>query len=530
MALDAANNDNNELPLISISVIGHVDSGKSTLTGVLASRWGDNDERKQKALEKEAASNNKSSFSWAYFTDTTAEERKRGVTIKASIVNLRTKKFRMNFLDCPGHADYLLNASRGCKNADVAIAVVPANFQASCSNQGMLATHLLMAAALGSTNFCICINKLDELEEDGTTKNAESTFHAAVAYIRKTVLPKVPVDPRKVVFLPISALHKKGLFSDDNNNYDFYANSKECVTYKDENNKEVKVLTLEDVINRYEAPVRRVDSDLRIIVNSVESVKGVGHVYCGQVVSGKLEPGMSIKIIPANIVSKVKTIQEHCKPIPFAIAGMNIGFTIDFKPQKGFDKNKAVGSVVCPENDKVQVYPFYLFNGYALKGGNKENKKEKPEYIKHNYTPTMCGVGKVACKFVKLLTCIEKKNAPTVYYPDSIPFKCKFTALIYPEKEIFMEDFNKVPELGRVIFVDKPHIVAMGHVTKGFTEDYVVKRWGIDVAALKKEGNDKKKSLLQVKANLIDQAFAKAESEKDGIPVPPASTTTAENA
>ena len=131
-----------EKPVIAISIIGHVDSGKSTLTGQLALKLGGLDERTLQKLQKEADEKNKSSFAMAFYTDKTKEERERGVTIQTTLVKMETEKFNITVIDCPGHADYIKNATSGCKQSDVSIVVCPARFEASCSSEGTLKTHL----------------------------------------------------------------------------------------------------------------------------------------------------------------------------------------------------------------------------------------------------------------------------------------------------------------------------------------------------------------------------------------------------
>ncbi|CAG2100732.1 unnamed protein product [Medioppia subpectinata] len=174
----------------------------------MATRFGQLDSRALSKLEKDAMENNKSSFALAYFTDKTEQERKRGVTIQTTLVKMETKKFAINFLDCPGHADYIKNATNGCKQSDLSIVVVPARFEASCSTEGTLKTHLTLAGILGSKNFIVCINKLDEVEIKNEN-SLETAFEAACEAVYK-FLKRLGVKREAVIFLPISALKGHG--------------------------------------------------------------------------------------------------------------------------------------------------------------------------------------------------------------------------------------------------------------------------------------------------------------------------------
>ncbi|MBD4785834.1 elongation factor 1-alpha, partial [Xanthomonas citri pv. citri] len=70
---------------ISIVVIGHVDSGKSTTTGHLIYKLGGIDKRVIERFEKEAAEMNKRSFKYAWVLDKLKAERERGTTIDIAL-------------------------------------------------------------------------------------------------------------------------------------------------------------------------------------------------------------------------------------------------------------------------------------------------------------------------------------------------------------------------------------------------------------------------------------------------------------
>lgn len=475
-----SNGEPQELPLLSISVIGHVDSGKSTLTGRLATRWGELDKRKMEKLEQIASSHNKTSFSLAYFSDTTKEERERGVTINTTIVKMRSSKFRLNLFDCPGHADYISNTTSGCKQADLSIVVVPADFTASCAPGGMLEPHIRLSKTLGVKCFIVCVNKLDEVAERNKT-HVKSTFDSAVVSIMKK-FKEARIKREDVIFLPISALNGIGIFK-DGEVFDFYKDM--APTMLDENKKEVKILTLEDAINIQPAPRRALDAPLRMTISSIANVQGHGTIYCGKVDFGTLTKGMSVRFLPSNIVTKIKSIQEHKVDKESAPAGMNIGFSIELRDKAQQDKIKT-GSIIASSTDtKFKMHSFYLVSAVSLKHGRETNG------IRVGYTPLLSATTNVPCKFVKLIS-YETKKTGVVADPDYIPNNARFTAVIYPTKDCFLEKSEDFPSLSRFVCLDSSSLAAAGAVLECLTDEEAATKYGIDVVALKK--NDMKRS------------------------------------
>ncbi|XP_077301380.1 LOW QUALITY PROTEIN: uncharacterized protein LOC143921933 [Arctopsyche grandis] len=459
-------------PLISISIIGHVDSGKSTLCGQLATRFGPLNKREQDKLTKIASENSKTSFALAYFSDRTEQERKRGVTIQTTLVEMETSKFRVNFLDCPGHADYIKNATSGCKQSDLSVVVVPADFQASCSVDGTLKTHLTLAAVLGSKQFIVCINKLDEIAAKNKT-DLETTFDAASAAVGK-LLKKLGVKLESVIFLPISALNGIGVFK-GGDVFPFYKGFKPA---NPEPGYEL-IMTLEEAINSQKAPSRPTDKPLRLPISSVCRVPGQGIILCGRVDYGSIKKGDQIKILPIDLTAEVKNVQAHKQDVEAGISGMNIGFSIITKDKIKYEAVKA-GDMVGPAIDpEFMLYPFYTISAVSLKGKAKSGQDEKG--IKAGYTPVLsCGTSNIATKFVKLISAQGKDTLvedPTIISKDQ-----RFSALIYPSKQALFESYKKFPFLGKFVCRDSGVLVVVGQISECISEEKAKSTYNYTIA------------------------------------------------
>merc|ERR1712072_1007011 len=226
---------------LSIVVIGHVDSGKSTTTGHLIYKLGGIDKRVIEKFEKEAAEMNKRSFKYAWVLDKLKAERERGITIDIALWKFEIPKYFVTVIDAPGHRDFIKNMITGTSQADCAVLIIAAGtgeFEAGISKDGQTREHALLAYTLGVKQLIIAINKMD------TTKWSEERYGA--------IIKKVGYNPKHVPFVPISGFNGDNMIEASTN----------CPWYKGwekETKAKVPGKTLLEAIDNIDPPSRPSD-------------------------------------------------------------------------------------------------------------------------------------------------------------------------------------------------------------------------------------------------------------------------------
>jgi elongation factor 1-alpha len=281
---------------INLVVIGHVDSGKSTSTGHLIYKCGGIDKRTIEKYEKEAAEAGRGSFKYAWVMDKLKSERDRGITIDISLWQFETQKYHFTIIDAPGHRDFIKNMITGTSQADCALLMIASpsgEFEAGISKEGQTREHALLAYTLGVKQMIVCCNKIDEQ----TVNYSEERYNE----IKKEIsdfIKKVGYKPENVPFIPISGWEGDNLIE----------KSTKTSWYKGP--------TLIQALDQIEPPKRPTDKPLRLPLQDVYKIGGIGTVPVGRVETGILKPGMNVVFAPSNIKSEVRSVERHHENVP----------------------------------------------------------------------------------------------------------------------------------------------------------------------------------------------------------------------
>ena len=415
---------------INLVVIGHVDSGKSTTTGHLIYKCGGIDKRVIEKFEKEAQDMGKGSFKYAWVLDKLKAERERGITIDIALWKFQTPKYYVTVIDAPGHRDFIKNMITGTSQADCAILIVAAGtgeFEAGISKEGQTREHALLANTLGVKQLIVAVNKMD------TAKYDQKRFEEIQKEV-KSFIKRVGYKPDNVPFVPISG------WAGDN----MIEKSANMPWYKGE--------TLLETIDKITPPTRPTNKPLRLPLQDVYKIGGIGTVPVGRVETGILKPGMTVKFAPTSVTTEVKSIEMHHEQLTEALPGDNVGFNV---------KNVSVKDIrrgnVCGDAKKSPPEECLNFTAQVI-------VMNHPGRISNGYTPVLdCHTAHIACKFAEIKNKIDKRtNKVTEEFPKFLKTGDAGMITLIPSKPMCVETFKDFPPLGRFAVRDMRQTVAVG--------------------------------------------------------------------
>ena len=413
-------------PHINLVFIGHVDHGKSTTVGRLLYDTGNVDEQALKKLKERAESLGKGGFEFAFVMDNLKEERERGVTIDLSYKKFITPKFEVTIIDAPGHKDFIKNMITGTSQADAAFLVVAAPEGAMAQTK----EHLWLLRTLGVKQICVLLNKMD------VSKYDQKRFEEVKTELSKLV-QSVGYKLDKVNFIPIAGFHG------DN------------VAKKSANMPWYTGPTLLEQIDKFDVPEKPTNLPLRVPIQDVYNITGIGVVPVGRVETGIMKPNDKIIVVPARdgkgIKGEVKTIEMHHEQISEALPGDNIGFTVKGIAKKDIEK----GDVLGHENNVPPVVSEFTAQIAVI---------NHPTVITVGYTPVFhIHTAQIACQFSELLYKIDPRTGQKVEGKvDFIKNGDVAMVKIKPTKPVVIEKQADNPHMARFAVRDAGQTVAAG--------------------------------------------------------------------
>jgi len=437
---------------INIVVIGHVDSGKSTSTGHLIYKCGGIDKRTIEKFEKEASEMGKGSFKYAWVLDKLKAERERGITIDIALWKFETEKYYVTIIDAPGHRDFIKNMITGTSQADCAVLIVAAGtgeFEAGISKNGQTREHALLAFTLGVKQLIIAVNKMDSTEPPYSEKRFTEISGEVSNYIKK-----IGYNPKAVAFVPISGWHGDNMIESGTN----------MGWYKGWNvdRKEGKASgkTLLEALDSILPPSRPTDKPLRLPLQDVYKIGGIGTVPVGRVETGVLKPGMVVTFAPPLISTEVKSVEMHHESLPEAVPGDNVGFNVKNISIKDIKRGNVCGD---SKNDPPKGAKSFYAQVIIL---------NHPGEIKNGYAPVLdCHTSHIACKFVEIREKIDRRSAKKLEdNPKMVKSGDACMVDLVPQKPMCVEAFSAYPPLGRFAVRDMRQTVAVG-VIKEVTKE-----------------------------------------------------------
>ncbi len=413
-------------PHLNLVFIGHVDHGKSTLVGRTLYETGALKEHVIDEYKKEAEEKGKGTFAFAWAMDKLKEERDRGLTIDVMHQRFDTDKYYFTIIDAPGHRDFVKNMITGTSQADAAVLVVAAP-------EGVMAQtreHTFLARTLGVDQLIVAVNKMDATKPEFS----EDRFNEVDDEVSK-LLKSVGYRDEQYEIIPISALQGHNV-TRDSPDLDWWNGD-----------------TFLQAINSLDVPEKPIDKPLRLPIQDVYSITGIGTVPVGRVETGVMTPGDKVTFMPANVTGEVKSIEQHHEEIPKAEPGDNVGFNV-----RGVGKNDIRrGDVAGPADHPPTVAETFDARIIVL---------DHPSVVTQGYTPVFhTHTAQVACTFLELKQKLNSKTGEVEEEnPDFLKNGDAAIVKVKPTRNLALERVEDFSELGRFAIRDMGQTVAAGQV------------------------------------------------------------------
>jgi len=411
-------------PHMNLVFIGHVDHGKSTTVGRTLYETGGLSDVELRKLKEEAAKVGKATFEFAFAMDKLKEERERGVTIDVMHKDFQTKKYYFTIIDAPGHRDFVKNMITGTSQADAAVLVVSAKE----GPQPQTKEHAFLARTLGVKQLIVAINKMD------TVNYEEKRFNEVkeeISNLLKTIGYKVDQIP----IIPISA------YQGDN------------IAKKSEKTPWYTGKTLVEAFDDLNPPENHDDKPLRLPVQDVYTITGVGMVPVGRVETGVIKVGEKVIVMPSGAIGDVKDIEMHHQKMTEARTGDNIGFNL-----KGIDKKSIKrGDVIGHVDNPPSVVEEFTAQMVVL---------NHPTAITVGYQPVIhAHTAQIACSVIKINKKLDPKTGQAMQEnPDFIKTGDVAIVTFKPTRPMVLEKASEFSPLGRFAVRDMGQTVAAGMV------------------------------------------------------------------
>ena len=410
-------------PVINVVFVGHVDHGKSTTIGRLMFDSGKVKPEELEKLKAEAQKHGKVGFEFAYVMDRVKEERERGVTIDLAYEKLVTNKYEVTIIDAPGHRDFVKNMITGTSQADAAFLTV----SAKDGVQPQTKEHVWLLRTMGVGQVAVILNKMDAVGYK------EDVFNKVKADV-SAILKEAGYKPETITFLAVSGLQG------DN------------VVKKSTNMPWYKGPTVLEQLDLFKEPEKPTDLPLRMPLQDVYEITGIGTVPVGKIETGVMKVGQKVIILPGRsgkgVEGEVRSIEMHHEQLTQAEAGDNIGVNI-----RGVGKKDvARGDVICDAAKPATIAEEFVAQIAVI---------SHPTVIAKGYTPVFhVHTAQVPCQFVELIE-VTRGNQ-TMKNPDFIKNGDVAKVRIKPIGNLVLETQATNPHMARFAIRDMGATVAAG--------------------------------------------------------------------
>merc|ERR1712222_205368 len=295
--------------------------------------------------------------------------------------------------------------------------------------------HMTLANTLGVKKLIVCLNKMD-----GCGYN-QGRFDEVRSNVKDWLKKKNMY--KKAKFIPISGLKGDNLIEKSTNMSWYEKNKKYCGK------------TLLEILDTIKPPKRPTDKPLRLPLQDVYKIQGIGTVPVGRVETGVLKPGMVIRFAPTGLDAECKSVEMHHEQLESAKPGDNVGFNV-----KGVSIKQIKRGNVASDAKSKPAQPTRRFLAQVIILKHKQ--------IKSGYTPVLdCHTAHIACKFNTVLSKLDARTGKTAaYLPSAVKTGDAAMVALTPTKPMCLESYSDFAPLGRFAVRNMRHTVAVGIVRK----------------------------------------------------------------
>jgi elongation factor 1-alpha len=398
------------------------------------------DQKQIDKYAKESAELGRGSSKYAWVLDNLKTERERGMTIDISQWKIQSSVFNFSIIDCPGHRDFIKNMITGTSMADVALLLLDCTeqgFRIGFSKDGQTREHALLSYTLGVKQMIVACNKMDHPSVNYEEARFQHIKQEVCAYLKK-----VGYKPMAIPFVPISGWRGDNLTGEPSDKMPWYRGP-----------------TLLEALNNVTPPKRPMDKPLRIPLQDVYKIGGIGTVPVGRVETGIVRPGMTAMFAPVELTADIQSVEMHHEQLTEAFPGDNVGFNINKLTVRDLRR----GYVASDANDNP-ASGVKSFEAQIV-------VMNHPGKISKGYCPVVdCHTAHVACRFANIKEKNDRRSGKVVEAnPEYIEMGDAALVDMEPTRPLCVESFAEFPPLGRFAIRDMRQTVAVG-VIKNITE------------------------------------------------------------
>lgn len=441
--VDLSKIDFDEKKPLNVVLLGHVDAGKSTISGHLLVLTGNVDERTMEKFEKEAKALNRESWKFAFALDTSEQERAKGKTEECGQASFTTETRRFTILDAPGHKNYVPHMIGGASQADIGILVISARkgeFETGFERGGQTREHAMLAKTSGVRQMVVVVNKLDDpsvLNPDG------SWSHERFKECKTKLEPYLrQVGWKDLTWIPVSGITGQNLKQ--------LAPKQVCNWYSGE--------SLLDTLEHLRPPERLLSGPVKMPIS--EKHKEMGTMVMGKLESGVIQLTNRLIMMPNRQEVTVDSLQLEGSKAQAAEPGDVVRLRL-----KGVEEEDVrVGFVLCSPNNLVSYTRTFIARLMIL---------EHKSIICAGYSAVI-HIHSAVEEFTiaQLLAELDKKTGKAKRkHPKFVKPGMKCLVRLRTNQPICVEPYDIFPQLGRFMIRDEGKTVAVGTVARLERED-----------------------------------------------------------